>query len=568
MSRRLSRPQRRAAERRAVVATATPAAAPAALRAAAVALLGLLLLAAAIHAATETAIGSDLWFALAAGRWISAHHEVPSVDVFSYTQAGVPWFNQEWLAQVLFYQVFRLLGGDGVVGLKIVLVAAIFVLAAWVGWRRSGSPVLAILAAVVGALVCRPFLDIRPQLFTLLGTLVLLAVTDAYRRRPRTGPLLALPLLLFVWVDLHYGFIFGLGVLGLIAGVETAKALVPWVDDALTPRQALALAAAAAAAGAACVANPQHIHALTFPFTILTSPWKDVLEWRPVVLFADELLNPALFGWVLLAQVVALGGALSVSPRRVDVTAVALAVVTGAMALRARRFVPLFTLVSTPLLAANLALLRERMIGRIPDLRSRRAALAAAALALAGTAGLVVAEARTAPDAFADGLFAGMIDESVFPANAVEFLHGNPQPARLYNLYNWGGYLMWSVPERQVFIDGRAHAVYPPSFYHENFTVHFAEPGWEAVLDRWGVDLILWPSSEAAEETELADLREAVDASLDWMLIYEDTQASVFAHVTRGRAWVEAFEEETLLYPHGIGRPGEPPSAGGGDGEE
>jgi hypothetical protein len=281
------------------------------------------------------------------------------------------------------------------------------------------------------------------------------------------------------------------------------------------------------------------------------------------VLFADGPLNPPLFGWLLLAHVLALGGALRVAPRRVDLTAVALAVVTATMALRARRFVPLFALVGAPLLAANLAL----AVG-VPDLRRRRPALATAALALAAVAVFVVTEVRIFPVTFADGLFAGTIEASFFPQGAAEFLRRNALPARLYNLYNWGGYLMWSVPDRPVFIDGRAHAVYPPEFYRENLLVHFAGPGWEDVLERWGVDLVVWPGSEAAEDTPLADLVEALDASVDWSLIYDDGQAAVFAHVTRGRAWIDAFEEETLVYPGGVGRPGEPPSAGNGDGEE
>jgi hypothetical protein len=568
-----SRPQRRAAARRAAATTVASVPAPdatVALRRVAGTLLAFLLLAAAFHAATEAVVGSDFWFALAAGRWISAHRAVPAVDVFSYTYGGAPWTNQEWGAQVLFYQTFHLLGGDGVVWLKIALVVVIFLLAAWIGWRRSGSSVLAIGSAAVAALVCRPFLDVRPQLFTLIGTLLVLAATDAYRRRPRVAPLLALPALLFVWVNLHYGFIFGLGVAGLIAGVEVLKALFPVVDGALTPRRALALLAAALGAVVVCVANPQYLRALTFPFTILdpASPWQDVLEWQPVELFTDGPLNPALFGWVLLAQALALGAALWAAPRRVDVTAMALAAVTAAMALRARRFIPLCTLVGTPLLATNLALVFERLVGRVPDLRTRRTALAAAALALAGGAALVVTEVRSFPETFGEGLFSGMIDAEFFPRNAAEFLRRNPQPSRLYNLYNWGGYLMWNVPDRPVFIDGRAHAVYPPAFYRENYTVHFAEQGWEQVLDRWGVDLVVWPASEAAEGTDLADIIEALDASVDWTLIYDDGQAAVFAHVTRGRAWVDAFEDETLVYPGGVGRPGERPSAGSGDGEE
>src|SRR5262245_27149286 len=229
MARNRSRPARRAEARRAgrvepVAPAREPALAPPALRALALGLLGLLLLVAAVYAASERAIGSDLWFALAAGRWVSEHGTVPWGDVFSYTHEGDPWFNQEWGAQVILYQVYRTLGGTGLVALKAVMVTAIVVTTAWIGWRRSRSLVAGVATAVVAALVSRPYLDIRPQLFTLLGTLVILALTDAYRRRPRPALLLAFPLVLFLWVNLHYGFIFGLGVLGLIAGMETVKA--------------------------------------------------------------------------------------------------------------------------------------------------------------------------------------------------------------------------------------------------------------------------------------------------------------------------------------------------------
>jgi hypothetical protein len=39
--------------------------------------------------------------------------------------------------------------------------------------------------------------------------------------------------------------------------------------------------------------------------------------------------------------------------------------------------------------------------------------------------------------------------------NAVNFLRRNPVRAPLYNNLNWGGFLMWYMPEYPVAIDGR-----------------------------------------------------------------------------------------------------------------
>ena len=43
-----------------------------------------------------------------------------------------------------------------------------------------------------------------------------------------------------------------------------------------------------------------------------------------------------------------------------------------------------------------------------------------------------------------------------FPVRAVEYLRQHPLPGPMYNTYGYGGYLIWSLPEHKVFIDGRA----------------------------------------------------------------------------------------------------------------
>ena len=39
--------------------------------------------------------------------------------------------------------------------------------------------------------------------------------------------------------------------------------------------------------------------------------------------------------------------------------------------------------------------------------------------------------------------------------DAVNFLRQHPAPGPLYNNLDWGGFLMWYMPERPVAIDGR-----------------------------------------------------------------------------------------------------------------
>ncbi|HEU4402107.1 MAG TPA: hypothetical protein VFT43_08375, partial [Candidatus Polarisedimenticolia bacterium] len=43
----------------------------------------------------------DYWWHLATGRLILERHAVPHADPFSFTAAGRPWIDHEWLFQVL-----------------------------------------------------------------------------------------------------------------------------------------------------------------------------------------------------------------------------------------------------------------------------------------------------------------------------------------------------------------------------------------------------------------------------------------------------------------------------------
>ena len=53
---------------------------------------------------------NDFWWHMATGRAIIAQGAIPVIDSFSYTQAGQPFFNQGWLAQLLMYGIYQLGG--------------------------------------------------------------------------------------------------------------------------------------------------------------------------------------------------------------------------------------------------------------------------------------------------------------------------------------------------------------------------------------------------------------------------------------------------------------------------
>jgi hypothetical protein len=508
--------------------------------------LSVCLLLHALWAALEPITAADLWWTMAAGRWIAAHGTVPAVDVFSYTFAGAPWFNQEWLSQVAFYELYRVAGGTALAVLKIGVVVTTFALAAWIAERRSGSFPIAIAASCAAAYLCRPFLDVRPQIVTFLGTLVVLGVLHAYRRGGSRWILALVPLTVALWTNLHSGFIYGVGMCFLFAGAETLKTMADLPDQPLPAHALLPLVGVAMLVPFAALLNPQGLHALVFPFTILAEQraWREVIEWSPPVLFGSGPYSPSAFTYYLLAQLGLLALVVRVAARGLDVSDTLLFATTAAMALASRRFIPLFALVSTPFMARNFSLVLGRFAGTV---RPTRVATAIGVLIVLATApigwriGLDLGRSSTL------GLFNDLARVAYFPKGGAEFLKMNPLPARLFNLYSWSGYVMFELPEQPVFIDGRAHMVYPGEFWHESIGVEMGRPGWEGVLDKYEVSVVLWASTAFADGG-FKVLLDALTASPVWVRVYTEHDV-VFAHAERGKPWIDAYESLALAYP-------------------
>ena len=149
---------------------------------------------------------------LAAGR-------VLREDPFSFTRAGRPWVDDQWLANCGMAAIHRLAGWDGLLLATATLLAAVY---AWIAARlvRSGLHLLpASLLLAVAMLAGAPQFHVRPLVLTigLLGvTFAWLVNVEAGVKSPRQlwwlVPLFAL------WTNLHGGVLAGLGTAGLCLG--------------------------------------------------------------------------------------------------------------------------------------------------------------------------------------------------------------------------------------------------------------------------------------------------------------------------------------------------------------
>jgi len=125
----------------------------------------------------------DLAYHIRAGEDV-LHGNIPRVDTYTFTVAGTPWLDQQWLAQGVFAALYRLGGWPLLAAAQALLVGATFSLVYLAARATGASSKTGALLVLAGFLVASPGLGMRPQLLALPLFAALLWVTASRREHP------------------------------------------------------------------------------------------------------------------------------------------------------------------------------------------------------------------------------------------------------------------------------------------------------------------------------------------------------------------------------------------------
>ena len=111
---------------------------------------------------------NDFWWHMATGRLIVESGQIPTVDSFSYTRAGEPFYNQSWLGQLVMYGLYQIGGLALVILAQAALLAGTYGLLLRLCLRRTGQLRLSV-AFLLVATMPASFDNwiVRPQTYAL-----------------------------------------------------------------------------------------------------------------------------------------------------------------------------------------------------------------------------------------------------------------------------------------------------------------------------------------------------------------------------------------------------------------
>ncbi len=367
-------------------------------------------------------VQSDTWWQLRGGQEFWQTGSVPLVETYSHTAAGRYWMNHEWLSEAIFYAVYTI-GGLPLLTLLAVAFATASVGITW--WLMRGPMILrlALIGLTLGtvSVAWTP----RPHVISLflVGVCAKLMVTGRHRW---------LPPLFLLWANLHGGFTLGVGLLAafglssLTSGFgqvarRSGLIAVCLLMTLLTPLGLTFWAELPGSLGRLQAYNIQEWQAPTFINTSVLPFWAvlGVLGWvgyrRRLTLFddpGDRLLTIAALLFIPLA-------------------------------LTSQRHVPPFLVLALPAISRGL---RIEEPTDTPTVDPRQAKIHAGVLgSVAGISlvGVGIVWGTPLP----------RLDWTPLSPEMTAAIRACDGP--LYNSYNDGGYLVWFIPERKVFMDSR-----------------------------------------------------------------------------------------------------------------
>ena len=480
----------------------------------------------------------DTGWHIRTGQFILSTHTVPHTDLFSFSLAGHPWYAWEWLSDIVFALLYGAAGLKGIVLFAGVTIAAFgTMLLRYMVWRGANGLIAAMIALVAVGAASIHFLA-RPHLFTLVFLVGTLWLLDADERRPSRALWLLVPLTL-LWTNLHGGFVIVFVVLGLYTFGALIEGRPGWPGAARYGVLSVACAAAT-------LVNPYGLELHRHLIEYLRSDWiRSVVQEFQAPTFRSE--NQMQFEILLLAGILAAGASL----RRKSVKHALLILGFAHLALTSARHIPLFAIVASPVIAAELTRLwsglvdrsRPRSVIRIlgsvaagasENFRRWSLLIPAWVLAIALVPGITVW-----PNDF---------PKQMFPVGTIAAEQPRFIGSRVLTTDQWADYLLFHFwPGTKVFVDGRTD-FYGPRIGGQYIDMWHGQGQWRALVDEYGFETALIPA-----DWPLCGL---LRQDSQWRELRHDKQSVLFARISGTTQTGSAAGGVRTDSSYGSGRPG------------
>ena len=510
-------------------------------------------------------VDTDAFTHLSLGREIFNHKGFSAKELFNYPSLENTFSNSEWLFGLVFYLAYLLLDVKGVILLKALIIALTFYVLLKDSLLLSGTVKQSLNTPSPSPLPLKGVEDSGEGAKNLLVSIAILFVTAIFMRyrfveRPDIALMLflsfniyclnvyvqenkpyiyILPFIQILWANIHPSVsLMAIPFIAFIAGGFFQRLMQSKLSYQylFTPsyRQIFIIVVVFAASIFASLINPYASAQLTAPASLITSSWwmDEVMELKPPTW--DLWKSPFIFSAIILGSFL-----LAIVKKRISLIQLSMLLPFIYIGLSGIRFVFLIGLVGGPMIARNInVLIAEDTWERLQGLKSYKAAVPR--LIHAGTGiGLVLVMLFTTVFTISgrghfsqpDKVFGLRIGYEQLPEGALKYLDEKGIYGRLFNTFQWGGYITWrDYPKRMTFVDGRG--AISSDLLESLGKARFQPAVLNNLSERYGFEVVLLHYNPIVSKA-LQGKNPDVDLGLfaapkDWALVYWDDISMVY----------------------------------------
>ena len=450
------------------------------------------------------------------GDYIINNLAIPTHDIFSHAAHPITWTPPQWLAEVIFGALNKIVGLTGLTVFVAFFIAAIYAILFKFMRSLGISIIVAFFITLLAAGASAVHWLARPHIFSVMFTLLWYIIIETYQKKNKTY-LYWLPLLMILWVNIHGGFVMGFVLLSIyiVGNIFRSRFVMAERDIARKRARQLILVLLLCLLGS--LINPQGFKLLLSPLEVVANQAavNSIQEWM-----SPDFHGFQIYEYLLLLMIFILG----ISNRRLSIIEVLLLIVFTHMSLYSARFIPLFAIIVSPIIGKQADCIVEHSKGKasIDGFISTSENMDAADSQTKWNLWSVAAMAVVAIMCFS-GKINYQFDKTMTPVDAVQFLKNEHIPGNMFNSDVFGNYIIYAAsPEYDVFYDSRE--IYGNEKRKDYLKVAHLEEGWENILKKYDISWIITKNHSTFINVLLNNN--------EWHLIYSDNVADIFVKKT------------------------------------
>ncbi len=475
----------------------------------------------------------DVFWHLATGKYILQTHQVPSTDIFGYMTEGQEWMPFEWGWDVITYIVYTIGGYNGISILRTVLLLLIFYLYLLILRKFKISYIFSIITLFFLAFAIIDRLSPRPHLMSYLAFSLLLLIIVQYRyvNRNNYKILFFIPLIFFIWANMHMGIIAGMFLFVIYVFSEVLmyykKGNRVYEIIPLSKPELIRLLMIFLASVLVMFVNPNFYQTYLYAYSHTKMKMLETVnEWiSPFSNKYNDSFVSILYKIMLFSGVFVL----YYSFKKKDIFPALLFIGFAIYSVRAMRFTVDYVLILFVFIVVAINYIIEKIKDeKIKDFIFKKPHIKIA-LSLFF---IFLTTTVSSNDLYLKFLkyyrVTGFgINSDFIPTQMFDFMKETKVTEigeRIFNHFGTGGFFVWNFPNRKNFIDSRN--LNDDIFYKYNQII-VKKPGYEQKLEEYGIDYAIYLAPDLVRAPQ--EMEQTVISyfckSKDWKLIFWDDKS-------------------------------------------